>query len=156
MVFSSTWHKVVTIVTGLITIAAFWLANSWTETFNPDDLYKHGGNGNPALIITLGMLIYMTFYFCMIFVFEALHERVNWLRRALSIVYPLIFFTIVGFTYWRMMSFYHDIQPYYEYEIGLLNPYSNNLLFNVWTFIAGLIISAFLSLFTKKKPRERK
>lgn len=154
--FTSTWHTLVTIVTGGITIVAFWLANSWTATFDPADLYKHGGNGNPALVITLGMLIYMTFYFCMIFVFEAVHERVNWSRKVLIVVYPLLFFAIVTFTYWRMISFYYDIQPYYEYDIGLLNPYSNNLLFNVWTFIAGLIISAFLSLFTNKKPRERK
>ena len=156
MVFSSTWHKVVTIVTGAITIAAFWLANYWTATFDATDLYKHGGNGNPALVITLGMLIYMTFYFCMIFVFEKLYERVNWPRKVFIIGYPLIFFTIVAFTYWRMFSFYHDIQPYYEHDIGLLNPYSNNLLFNVWTFLAGLVISAFLSLFTKIEPRKRK
>ena len=154
--FTSSWHTLVTIVTGVITIAAFWLANSWTATFDPTDIYKHGGNGNPALVITLGMLIYMTFYFCMIFFFEALHERVNWSRKVLIVVYPLLFVAIVVFTYWRLISFYQDIHAYYDYDIGLLNPYSNNLLFNVWTFIAGLVISAFLSLFTKKKPRKRK
>lgn len=151
--FSSTWHKVGTILTGVITLLAFWLANTWTATFDPSAIYEHGGNGNPALIITLGIWIYMLFYFCMIFVFEAVHERVNWSRKVLMVIYPLLFFAIVAITYFRMISLYQEISPYYDYDIGLLNPYSNNLLFNMWTFIAGLLATAFISLFTLKKLR---
>ena len=46
-------------------------------------------------------------------------------------------------------------QPYFEYEIGYLNPYSNDLFFNVWTLLAALCIPAIISFYSAPSQKAK-
>lgn len=144
------WLSVV--ISGIVSIVGFALTNMTTTLFNPAGDNFVGGNGNPGLMFVMfPMLIILYFFFSMMFVFEKLHERFSVKRKLSQSYYSGVFVLILGITIYRIVSFRNEINSYFEYEISYLNPFSNYLFFNVWTFIACLCISGFCSFYIKKR-----
>ena len=140
------------VISGIISIAGFALTNMYTASFDPVGDNFVGGNGNPGLMFVIfPMLIILYYFFAMMFVFEKLHERFSVKRKIFQAYYSGVFVLILGITIYRIVSFRNEINPYFEYEISYLNPFSNYLFFNVWTFIAYLCISGFCSFYIKKR-----
>lgn len=142
-------------VSGLITIAGFVLTNMLTAAFDPNGDNFVGGNGNPGLMFVLfPFLIILYFFFAMIFVFEKLHEYFKVKRNLFQIGYASLFIILFSFSVIRIIVFRNKINTYFEYEIGYLNPFSNSLFFNFWTFVACLCFSGFCSFFLKKNEQK--
>ncbi|MEG0384432.1 MAG: hypothetical protein RR587_06925 [Solibacillus sp.] len=135
------------IVSGVITIAAFAMANFLTAPFNPAN--PNVGSNAALFFIAFPFLIILYFFFKMMFVFEKIHESLRLNFDTLKTIYLLTFVFFISFTVYRIIQFKQKIQPHFEYEIGYLNPFSNNLFFNVWTFSACLCISALGSFYLK-------
>jgi len=140
------WLSVV--FSGIISIVGFALTNMATTAFDPTGDNFVGGNGNPALMFVMfPMLIILYFFFAMMFVFEKLHERFPMKRKLFKACNSGIFVLIFGMSIYRIVAFRNEINPYFEYEISYLNPFSNYLFFNFWTFIAFLCVSGFCSYY---------
>jgi len=123
-----------------------------TTSFDPTGDNFVGGNGNPGLMFVMfPMLIILYFFFAVMFVFEKLYERFSVKRKLFHACYSGVFVLILGMTIYRIVSFRNEINPYFEYEISYLNPFSNHLFFNFWTFIACLCVSGFCSFYIKKR-----
>lgn len=136
------------LLSGLITIWAIWTVQQYTANFNPGGSNPIWSNGNPALFFMIfPMPIIAFFLISMIFVFEAIHSKYNVNRKRFIIGYISISIILISYTFYRIIDFNKTAQPYFEYEIGYLNPYSNNLFFNVWTLLVALCISAILSFY---------
>lgn len=143
---------VTVIFSGIVSVGGFILTNLMTTSFDPTGDNFVGGNGNIGLIfIEFPLLIILYFFFIMMFVFEKLHERFMVKRKLFQACYAGVFVLILGMTVFRIVSFRNEINPYFEYEISYLNPFSNHLFFNFWTFIACLSISGFCSFYLKKR-----
>lgn len=144
--------KMSILLSGLITIGAIFTVHQMTANFSPDGTNPMWSNGNPALFfIFLPMPIIAYFLFSMIFVFEAIHNKYKVNRKHFIISYTLLFVALVSYTLYRIVDFNRTAQPYFEYEIGYLNPYSNDLFFNFWTLLATLCISAILSFYLERR-----
>ncbi len=65
----------------------------------------------------------------MMFVFEKIHERFSVKRNLFQAFYSGVFVVILGITIYQIVSFRNEINPYFEYEISYLNPFSNHLFF---------------------------
>ena len=140
------------VISGIVSIAGFALTKMTTSSFDPTGDNFVGGNGNPGLMfVMLPMLIILYFFFAMMFVFEKIHERFSVKRNLFQACYSGVFVLILGMTIYRIVSFRNEINPYFEYEISYLNPFSNDLFFNFWTFIACLCVSGFCSFYLKKR-----
>lgn len=144
------------ILSGIVTIAGFVLTNLTTVSIVPGGDNYTGGNGNPGLMFVLfPSLIIMYFFFAMMFVMEKLHERLAMKRRTLQISYAGAFLFIAGTSVYRIMAFRNEAQQFVEYKLGYLNPFSNNLFFNIWTFIGCLCAAGFFSFYLKKNGQNR-
>lgn len=144
------------IISGMVTVAGFLLTNLATVPIIPDGDNYTGGNGNPSLMfVVFPSLIILYFFFAMMFVIEKLHERLPVKKRTLQISYAGAFLIIAGISVYRIIAFRKEAQPFVEYELGYLNPFSNNLFFNVWTFIGCLCAAGFFSLYLKKNEQNR-
>ncbi|MGE7926768.1 hypothetical protein [Lysinibacillus xylanilyticus] len=144
------WLSVV--VSGIVSVVCFAFTNMTTTSFDPTGVNFVGGNGNPGLMFVMfPMLIILYFFFAMMFVFEKLHGRFLVKRKLFQACYAGMFMLISGITIYRIVSFRNEINPYFEYEISYLNPFSNHLFFNFWTFIACLCVSGFCSFYLKKR-----
>lgn len=144
------WLSVV--FSGIVSVGGFMLTNVTTVSFDPTGDIFVGGNGNFGLMfVMLPNLIILYFFFIMMFVFEKLHERFLVKRKLFQACYAGVFVLILGMTISRIISFRNEINPYFEYEISYLNPFSNHLFFNFWTFIACLCVSGFCSFYLKKR-----
>lgn len=140
------------IISGMMTITGFSLAYSSTQTFNPLSENTTGGNGNIGLVFILfPLLIIIYFFIASIFVFERIHKQISLKANFLKKIYILLFGVISVISIYQIYSFHHQISPYFDDEISYLNPFSNDLFFNFWTFIACLCISRFLSFYLNKK-----
>jgi hypothetical protein len=138
-------------ISGMITVTGFVLTNMSAVTLDPGGDNYTGGNGNPGLMfVVFPSLIIMYFFFAMMFVMEKVHERFSIKRRTWQIGYAGAFFLIVGFSIYRIVSFRNEAQQYVDYELGYLSPFSNDLFFNAWTFIACLCAAGFFSMYLKK------
>ncbi|MCM3388316.1 hypothetical protein M3649_09235 [Ureibacillus chungkukjangi] len=139
---------------GIITILAIQTVQLYTFNFNPDGSNAMWSNGNPALFfIVFPMPIIAYFLFAMIFVFESIHSKYKVSRKHFIMGYTFLFIILVSYTAYRVIDFNLTAQPYFEDEIGYLNPYSNHLFFNVWTLIAALCISAIVSFYLDKRKK---
>ena len=148
--------KISVLLSGVITVGAIWVAQQLTSKFNPDGINEMWSNGNPALFfIIFPMPIIAHFFFSMIFVFEAIHNKYKVNRQRFIIGYTSLFIVLVSYTLYRIIDFNKTAQPYFEYEIGYLNPYSNDLFFNVWTLLAILCISAIVSFYLEGRERKK-
>lgn len=147
--------KISVLLSGVITVGAIWIANQLTANFNPDGINEMWSNGNPTLFfILLPMPIIAYFLFSMIFVFEAIHNKYKVNRQRFITGYTSLFTVLVSYTIYRIINFNKTAQPYFEYKIGYLNPYSNDLFFNVWTLLAALCISAIVSFYSVGRDKE--
>lgn len=145
------------IISGVVTVSGFVLTNLSTASIDPGGNNYTGGNGNIGLMfIVFPSLIVMYFFFAMMFVLEMVHERISITRRKLQIGYLGVFLLIVGISLYRIISFRNEAQQYVDYELGYLSPFSNNLFFNVWTFIACLCAAGFFSFYLKKRESGRR
>ncbi|MBG9453709.1 hypothetical protein ABE61_06320 [Lysinibacillus sphaericus] len=136
------------VISGIVSIVSFTLTAMTTTSFDPTGENFVGGNGNPGLMFVMfPMLIILYFFFAMMFVFEKLHERFPVKRKLFKASYSGGFVLIFGMSIYRIVSFRNEINPYFEYEISFLNPFSNHLFFNFWTFIACLCVSGFCSFY---------
>lgn len=141
--------KISVLLSGVITLGAIWVAQHFTSKFNLDGMNEMWSNGNPALFfIIFPMPIIAYFLFSMIFVFEAIHKKYKVNRQRFIIGYTSLFIILISYTCYRIINFKKTAQPHFEYEIGYLNPYSNDLFFNVWTLLATLCISALVSFYS--------
>lgn len=144
------WLSVV--FSGIVSVGSFVLTNSTTASFDPTGENFVGGNGNVGLMfVVFPLLIILYFFFIMMFVFEKLHERFLVKRTRFQAYYAGVFVLILGVTIYRIVSFRNEINPYFDYEISYLNPFSNHLYFNFWTFLACLCVSGFCSFYLKKR-----
>lgn len=135
-------------ISGIVSIVGFALTNMATMSFDPTGDNFVGGNGNPALMFVMfPMLIILYFFFAMLFVLEKLHDLFPVKRKLLKACYSGVFVLIFGMSIYRIIAFQKEIKPYFEYEISYLNPFSNHLFFNFWTFIACLCVSGFCSFY---------
>lgn len=138
------------IISGLVAITGFTLTNIFTVDLHPTANNDTGGNGNAGLMFVLfPMLIILYFFFTMIFVFEKIHERLKANKKRFLIGYISLLAVIISYSVFKIITFHHEIRPYFEHEIGYLNPFSNHLYFNAWTFIACLCCSAICSFFSR-------
>lgn len=129
------WFSV--ILSGLITIAGFVLTNISTFPFHPTGEMYVGGNGNIGLMfIVFPSLIILYFFFAMLFIFEKIHEHYKVNKKYFLLGYSSILVMLISISIYRIVTFHAKIRPYFDYEIGYLNPFSNNLYFNTWTFLA--------------------
>lgn len=143
------WISVV--ISGCITISGFWLTNQYSATFDPNVDNFVGGNGNAGLMfIVFPSLFILYFFFAMMFVFEKLHEHFQVKRKSFQVMYVSVFLLLLSISVYRIIMFHQYINPFFEHEIGYLNPFSNALFFNIWTFIACLSFSGFCSFYLKK------
>ncbi|ATP39657.1 hypothetical protein CSE16_06100 [Solibacillus sp. R5-41] len=127
-------------MSGAITIAAFAMTNFFTAPFDPPIA---------LLFIAFPFLIIMYFFFTMMFVFEKIHESLRINFDKLKTIYFTSFVLLISSTIYRIIQFKQKIQPHFEYKIGYLNPFSNNLFFNFWTFLVCLCLSALGSFYLK-------
>lgn len=139
------------LISGSITIVGFFLTNKYTAIFDPNGDNFVGGNGNAGLMfIVFPSLFNLYFFFVRMFVFEKLHENFHVKRKPFQMVYVSVFVLLLFFAAYRIIMFHHYINPYFEHEVGYLNPFSNDLFFNVWTFIACLSFTGFCSFYLKR------
>lgn len=144
------WLSVV--VSGIVSVVCFTFTNMTTTSFDPTGVNLVGGNGNPGLMFVMfPMLIILYFFFAMMFVFEKFHGRFLVKRKPFQACYAGMFVLISGITIYRIVSFRNEINPYFEYKISYLNPFSKHLFFNFLTFIACLCVSGFCSFYLKKR-----
>ena len=141
-------------ISGLITAFAFFFAHRLTVPFDPTNDLLGGGNGNAALFFVMapGPVIFY-FYFSLIFVFEKLHKILSLTKQKWFKYSYLIVFIIIGvITFYRATIYRNYINTNHPYmEVGLLSQFSNNIFFNIWTFVALLSFIGFISFWTKKK-----
>lgn len=137
---------------GIVSVVGFAFTNRMTSSFDPAGDNFVGGNGNPGLLFVMfPMLIILYFFFAMILVFEKLHTRFLVNRKLIKACYAGIALLIFGMSINRIVSFQNEINPYFDYDIAYLNPFSNHLFFNFWTFIACLCASGYCSFYLKGK-----
>lgn len=147
--------KISVLLSGVITLGSIWVAQHFTAKFKHDGINKMWSNGNPALFfIIFPMPIIAYFLFSMIFVFEAIHNKYKVNRQRFIIGYTSLFIILISYTFYQIIDFNKTAQPHFEYEIGYLNPYSNDLFFNVWTFLATLCISALVSFYFRTRRQK--
>ena len=141
-------------ISGLITAFGFFFAHRLTVPFDPANDLLGGGNGNAALFFVMapGPVIFY-FYFSLIFVFEKLHKILSLTKQKWFKYSYLIVFIIIGvITFYRATIYRNYINTNHPYmEVGLLSQFSNNIFFNIWTFVALLSFIGFISFWTKKK-----
>ena len=134
------------LLSGLITILAIQTVHRYTSNFNPNGSNPMWSNGNPALFFIIFLMPRIAYFlFAMIFLFESIHSKYKVNRKHFIMGYTILFIILVSYTIYRVIDFNLTAQPYFEYEIGYLNPYSNDLFFNAWTLLAALCISAIVS-----------
>lgn len=135
------------IVSGSITIAGFAITNFLTAPFDPTNL--HVGVNMALFFIAFPFLAILYFFFQMMFVFEKIHNKFQFSFDKLKTIYLTSFVLLISFSVYRIFQFKEKLQPHFDYEISYLNPFSNHLFFNIWTFLACLCISALGSFYTK-------
>ncbi|MFF6014513.1 hypothetical protein [Lysinibacillus fusiformis] len=59
--------------------------------------------------------------------YKKLHKRFLMKRKLFQTCYSGVFVLILVMTIYRIASFRNEINPYFEYEISYLNPFSNHL-----------------------------
>ena len=137
------------LLSGVVTVAAIWIVQQMTPDFNVNGTYEMWSNGNPALFFVVWPMPFIAYFlFSMIFIFEAIHRKYKVYRTRFMIGYMFLFISLVSYSLYRIIDFNKMAQPYFEYEIGYLNPYSNDLFFNIWTFLAALCIPAIISFYS--------
>ncbi len=125
----------------VLTIAAFYGVNYFTEPVNNDD-YR-GGNGNPALFFPV---VLMPFLFCFIYGTVELSMRVaeNWLsckKTWIGIGLSLLYTVVISIWTFRAATEFRiyivDTKDAYDdpAQFPLLNVFSNDLFFNLYTFL---------------------
>lgn len=135
-------------LSGLVTLGAIWTVHQMTANFNPDGSNAMWSNGNPGLFFMLWPMPFVFYFlFSMLFVFEAIHNKYKANRKRFITGYTLLFIALVSYSLYRIIDFNRVAQPYFEYGIGYLNPYTNDLFFNVWTLLAALCIPAIVSFY---------
>ncbi|MBD8036209.1 hypothetical protein H9635_05595 [Solibacillus sp. A46] len=141
-------------LSGLVTFGAIWIVHQMTANFNPDGSNPLWSNGNPGLFFMLWPMPFIFYFlFSMIFVFEKIHNTYKVNRRRFITGYTILFLALISFTLYRIIDFNRVAQPYFEYEIGYLNPYTNDLFFNVWTLLAALCIPAIVSFYLEGRKK---
>ena len=140
-------------ISGLITAVAFFFAHRLTVAFDPTNDLLGGGNGNAALFFVIApgpIIIY--FLFSLIFVFEKLHKSLSLTKQKWFKYSYLLVFTIIGvITFYKATVYRNYINTNHPYmEVGLLSQFSNDIFFNIWTFIALLSVIGFIAFWTKK------
>lgn len=137
---------------GVVSIVGFTFTNMTTPAFDPAGDNFVGGNGNPGLLFVMfPLVIILYFFFAMMFVFEKLHSCFLAKVGRFKVCYFVGSMLIFGISAIRIVLFRNKINPFFDYEIGYLNPFSNHLFFNFWTFVAILCVSAYCSFYLKKK-----
>lgn len=143
------------LLSGLITVGAIWIVHQMTPDFNLNGTYEMWSNGNPALFFIVFPMPFIAYFLSsMIFVFEAIHNKYKVNRKRFIMGYTLLFIALVSYTLYRILDFNITAEPYFEYEIGYLNPYSNDLFFNVWTLLAALYIPATVSFYLEGRKNK--
>ena len=140
------------ILTGFITIAALGITQHFAITFHPEGNYTLWSNGNPGLFFIMWpMLFILYFLFAMIFVFETWHAKWRLCKKRMIPIYTGIAFVIFSVTAYRVIHVQRQLESYFNVPIDYINPYSNHLIFNVWTILALLCLSAVLSYYVGPK-----
>ncbi|MBB4826412.1 magnesium-transporting ATPase (P-type) [Sporosarcina luteola] len=144
------------IISGLITIGVFKLVNHLTAVFDPSrDLYG-GGNGNPALFfLMVGGLFMSYFAFTVVLMFYSYHANKNRKEKLLLLsiysVIAIFIFSKMSAKAIKLKNYINENHPYKE--VGLFNQFSNNIYFNVWTFIGSIAVLAIVSFLIPHKNR---
>ena len=142
------------VLSGLITVAVIGVTQYFTPTFDAAGTNEMGGNGNAALFfIVFAMPIILYFLFAMVVVFEKLHTKYHVNRKRFIAGYTTLFLVLMGYTCYKIITFNKMAQPYFEEKIGYLNPYTNDLFFNIWTLLAALCLMALLSFYTSRSTK---
>lgn len=140
------------ILTGLITIVALSITQHFAVTFHPEGNYTLWSNGNPGLFFILWpMLFILYFLFAMIFVFEAWHTRWHLRKKRMIPIYVGLAVVIFSVTAYRIIHVKQQLESYFHVPIDYINPYSNHLIFNVWTILALLCVCAIISFYVGPK-----
>lgn len=109
-------------------------------------------NGNPGLFfIVWPMLFIMYFLFAMIFVFETLHRKWQLSKTRMIPTYAGLAGVIFAVSMYRIYHVQQQLESYFKVPIEAINPYSNHLIFNIWTILALLCLSAILSFYVGPK-----
>ena len=109
-------------------------------------------NGNPGLFfIVWPMLFIMYFLFAMIFVFETLHRKWQLSKTRMIPTYAGLAGVIFAVSMYRVYHVQQQLESYFKVPIEAINPYSNHLIFNIWTILALLCLSAILSFYVGPK-----
>lgn len=142
------------VLSGIITVGAIWVTQHFTSTFDATGTNEMWSNGNPALFfIVFAMPIILYFLFAMVVVFEKLHTKYHVNRQRFIAGYTTLFLVLLGYTCYKIITFNKMAQPYFEEKIGYLNPYTNDLFFNIWTLLATLCLVALLSFYTSRPTK---
>lgn len=147
------WFSI--IISGIISISGFAFAYFTTSQITPTGDNNVGGNGNVGLIFILfSLLIIIYFFLSMIFVFEKIHNRFTVKKIPLQFIYFMLFIAIISLSAYRIILFHDEMNPYFDYELSYLNPFSNDLFFNFWTFSACICLSGIFSFYSKKGSKK--
>lgn len=139
------------LLSGIVSVAGFTFTNMATSSFDPAGDNFVGGNGNPGLLFVMfPLLIILYFFFAMMFVFEKIHTRFLVKQTYFKVGYSVGIVLILAVSTYRIVSFRNELNSYFDFELAYLNPFSNHLFFNFWTFIACLCVSGYCSFYVKK------
>lgn len=140
------------LLTGIITVAALSITQHFAITFHPEGNYTRWSNGNPGLFFIVWPLLFiMYFLFAMIFVFETIHRKWQLSKKRIIPIYAWIVGVIFSITGYRVYHVQQQLESYFNVPIEMINPYSNHLIFNFWTILALLCISAIVSFYVGPK-----
>lgn len=139
------------LLSGIVSVAGFTFTNMATSSFDPAGDNFVGGNGNPGLLFVMfPLLIILYFFFAMMFVFEKIHTRFLVKQTYFKVGYSVGIVLILAVSTYRIVSLRNELNSYFDFELAYLNPFSNYLFFNFWTFIACLCVSGYCSFYLKK------
>ena len=148
-------YYITSIISGVVTVTAFWVANKMTATFDPSRELYGGGNGNPGIFVFAFCIVFILYFaLTVVLMFESFHLKKTKKTKGMLLA---VYFFIASIISTRMLWQANQLQRYINenhpfMQVSLFSPFSNQIFFNVWTFIGAIAILAMLS-FLMPKPK---
>ncbi|MDM5335501.1 hypothetical protein QUF56_20280 [Ureibacillus composti] len=141
----------------LFSIVAFALTNYSTI---PPDAYA-GGNGNLGIIPVVFGMPFILFFIVLtiIYAYQWMFHNLDVKKMAIISTISLLGIAIISIITWikaeRMVALLKEVHPIYSEvdDVPMLSINSNAVFFNIWTFIAVILLCSLISSLMARKDR---
>lgn len=141
----------------LYSIAAFALTNYSTI---PPDAYA-GGNGNLGIIPVVFGMPFILFFMVLtiIYGYQWMVLKLDVKKLTIISIVSLLCIAIISIITWiktkQMVALLKEVHPIYSEvdDVPILSINSNSVFFNIWTFIAVILLCLFISSLMARKDR---